>query len=37
MTPAEIGRVAAGVQLLPLTAGAIVLTYNEPGVKELKL
>jgi phosphate transport system substrate-binding protein len=37
MTPAEIGRVAAGVQLLPLTAGTIVLTYNVPGVKELKL
>jgi phosphate transport system substrate-binding protein len=37
MTPAEIGRVAEGVQLLPLTAGTIVLTYNVPGVKELKL
>ena len=37
MTPAEIGRVSAGVQLLPLTAGNIVLTYNVPGVTDLKL
>jgi phosphate transport system substrate-binding protein len=37
MTPAEIGRVEGGVQLLPLTAGSIVLTFNVPGVHELKL
>jgi phosphate transport system substrate-binding protein len=37
MTPAEIGRVEGGVQLLPLTAGTIVLTFNVPGVQELKL
>jgi len=37
MTPEEIARVKGGAQLLPLTAGNIVLTYNLPGVKELKL
>jgi phosphate transport system substrate-binding protein len=39
MTPAEIARVdpALGVQLLPMTAGSIVITYNLPDVKELKL
>ena len=37
MTPEEITRVKGGAQLLPLTAGNIVLTYNLPGVKELKL
>jgi phosphate transport system substrate-binding protein len=39
MTPEEIGRVdpALGVQLLPMTAGSIVITYNLPEVKELKL
>jgi len=39
MTAEEIGRVdpALGVQLLPMTAGAIVITYNLPDVKELKL
>jgi phosphate transport system substrate-binding protein len=39
MTPEEIGRVdpALGVQLLPMTAGAIVITYNLPDVQELKL
>jgi len=37
MTPAEITRVEGGVQLLPLTAGTIVLTFNVPGVHELKL
>jgi phosphate transport system substrate-binding protein len=39
MTPEEIGRVdpARGVQLLPMTAGSIVISYNLPGVKELKL
>jgi phosphate transport system substrate-binding protein len=37
MTEEEIGRVADGVQLLPMTAGSIVLTYNLEGVKDLKL
>jgi len=39
MTPDEMGRVdpVLGVQLLPMTAGSIVITYNLPDVKELKL
>ena len=37
MKPEEIARVPGGAQLLPLTAGNIVLTYNVPGIKELKL
>ncbi len=37
MTPEEISKVAEGVQLLPMTAGEIVLSYNLKGVKELKL
>ena len=37
MKPEEIARVKGGAQLLPLTAGNIVLTYNVPGLKELKL
>jgi phosphate transport system substrate-binding protein len=37
MKPEEIAQVDAGVQLLPMTAGAIVLTYNLEGVPELKL
>jgi len=37
MTAEEIGRVQGGVQLLPLTAGSIVLAYNLEGVSELKL
>ena len=38
MTDDEIKAVAAGVQLLPMTAGKIVLAYNLPnGPKELKL
>jgi phosphate transport system substrate-binding protein len=37
MTPEEIGRAKTGVQLLPLTAGNIVLTYNVPGIKALRL
>jgi phosphate transport system substrate-binding protein len=38
MTDAEIAKVEAGVQLLPMTAGSIVLAYNVPGVPEnLKL
>lgn len=37
MTPEEIAKVDAGVQLLPMTAGCIVLAYNIEGVKSLKL
>jgi phosphate transport system substrate-binding protein len=38
MTDAEMQEVDAGVQLLPMTAGTIVLSYNLPGgPKELKL
>jgi phosphate transport system substrate-binding protein len=37
MTAAEIKRAGGNVQLLPLTAGNIVLIYNVPGVKSLKL
>ena len=37
MTPEDQKRVDVGVQLLPMTAGCIVLTYNLEGVKDLKL
>lgn len=37
MTPEEIEKVEAGVQLLPMTAGEIVLAYNIEGVDKLKL
>ena len=37
MTPEEIAQVEAGVQLLPMTAGSIVLAYNVEGVEGLKL
>jgi phosphate transport system substrate-binding protein len=38
MTDAEMQGVDVGVQLLPMTAGSIVLSYNLPnGPKELKL
>jgi phosphate transport system substrate-binding protein len=37
MTPEEIAKVNGGVQLLPMTSGSIVLTYNLEGVNELKL
>jgi len=37
MTDEEMGRVAGGVQLIPMTAGSIVIAYNLPDVKELKL
>jgi phosphate transport system substrate-binding protein len=37
MKPEEIAKVQGGVVLLPLTAGEIVLAYNLPGVKGLKL
>ena len=37
MSPEEIAKVDAGVQLLPMTAGSIVLAYNLEGVGALKL
>jgi phosphate transport system substrate-binding protein len=37
MTQEEMAKVDGGVVLLPMTAGEIVLTYNLPGVKGLKL
>jgi len=37
MKPEEIAQVDVGAQLLPMTAGAIVLAYNLEGVPELKL
>mgnify|MGYP000452881893 CR=1 FL=1 len=37
MSDEEISKVRAGVVLLPITAGEIVLTYNLPGLKDLKL
>lgn len=37
MAPEEIAKVEKGVQLLPMTAGSIVLAYNLEGVDKLKL
>jgi phosphate transport system substrate-binding protein len=37
MTDEEMARVQGGVQLLPLTAGAIVIAYNVEGLKSLNL
>lgn len=37
MTEEEMAKVERGVQLLPMTAGAIVIAYNLDGVNELKL
>ena len=37
MTPEDMAKVDGGVQLLPMTAGCIVLTYNLKGVTGLKL
>jgi len=37
MTKEEMAKVPEGVQLLPTTAGSIVLAYNLQGVSELKL
>lgn len=37
MNEEEISKVKEGVQLLPMTAGEVVLAYNLKGVKELKL
>ena len=37
MTPEEISKVDVGAQLLPMTAGSIVLSYNLKGIPGLKL
>jgi phosphate transport system substrate-binding protein len=37
MSPEEIAEVDVGVQMLPMTAGSIVLAYNLQGVSDLKL
>ncbi len=37
MSPDDIAKVDGGVQLLPMTGGCIVLTYNLKGVTNLKL
>lgn len=38
MNDKEIAQVKEGIQLLPITAGTVVLAYNLPGkIKELKL
>jgi phosphate transport system substrate-binding protein len=37
MTADEISQVPAGVQLLPMTAGSIVLAYNVTGIESLQL
>ncbi|XTZ19600.1 MAG: phosphate ABC transporter substrate-binding protein PstS, partial [cyanobacterium endosymbiont of Rhopalodia fuxianensis] len=37
MKDEEIAKVSRGVILLPMTAGSIVMAYNLPGVKGLKL
>jgi len=37
MSDEEMARVAGGVQLLPMTAGAIVIAYNVDGVTNLNL
>ena len=37
MTDEEMKKVKDGVVLLPMTAGSIVLSYNLPGVTDLKL
>lgn len=37
MTDEQIAKVPQGVLMLPMTAGEIVVAFNVPGVKELKL
>jgi phosphate transport system substrate-binding protein len=37
MKPEDMGKVEGGVQLLPMTAGSIVLAYNLPDVPNLRL
>jgi phosphate transport system substrate-binding protein len=37
MTDEQMAKVPGGVQLLPMTAGEVVLGYNLPGVQKLQL
>src|SRR5271166_4624740 len=37
MKPDDMAKVEGGVQLLPMTAGSIVLAYNLPEVPDLRL
>src|SRR5262249_26110712 len=37
MSDEEMAKVSRGVQVLPMTAGSIVLCYNLPEIKDLKL
>ena len=37
MTDDQMKKVPGGVQLLPMTAGEVVLAYNVPGVTDLRL
>src|SRR5262245_5966296 len=37
MKPEDMAKVSGGVQLFPMTAGAIVLAYNVQGVTDLRL
>lgn len=37
MKPEDMAKVDGGVQLVPMTAGAIVLAYNLPGIDNLRL
>lgn len=37
MKPEDMAKVPGGVQLLPMTGGEIVISYNLPGIKSLKL
>src|SRR6516164_2498916 len=37
MKPEDMAKVEGGVQLLPMTAGAIVLAYNLPNVPNLRV
>jgi phosphate transport system substrate-binding protein len=37
MTPEGAAKVKGGLIQIPMTAGAVVLTYNLPGIDELKL
>ena len=37
MSDQEIAKVSRGVVMLPMTAGSVVLAYNLPGVRNLKL
>ena len=37
MSDEEIEKVKQGVVMIPATAGSVVIAYNLPGVKDLKL